>query len=141
MDFSEALDTGLSSETAVGGVLPSSPLLSDMEISSQRGPFGSVLPKHERPVEPDDYDQRSVKVARPEALAEAPVKAVPFLLKSNSCPLFPEGEQMLSFASRSQIEMVVGGDGTLPNYNRPSATSSAQCYILRNAGNSRSYRN
>ncbi|XP_074589755.1 growth-regulating factor 6-like [Curcuma longa] len=124
MDFSGALDTGVSSEAAVGGILSSSPLLSDMEISSQRGPLGSVLPKHER----------SVKVARPEALAEAPVKAAPFLLKSNSCPLFPEGEQMVSFTSRSQIEMVVGGDGTLPYYNQPSATSSARCYIPRNAG-------
>lgn len=141
MDFSGALDSGVSSEAAVGGILSSSPLLSDMEISSQRGPLGSVLPKHERSADPDDCGRRSVKVARPEALAEAPVKATPFLLKSRSCPLFPEGEQMLSFTSRSQIEMVVGGDGTLPYCNQPSATPSARCYIPRNAGNSCSYRN
>ncbi|KAG6524710.1 growth-regulating factor 6-like [Zingiber officinale] len=126
MDFSGVIGSGVSSEAAVGGILflSSSPLLSDVEISSKRGPFGSVLPKHER----------SVKAARTEALAEAPGKAAPFLLKPNSCPLFPEGEQMLSFTSRSQIEMVVGGDRTLPYYKQPSATSSARCYIPGNAG-------
>lgn len=126
---------------AVGGLLSSSSLLPDIEVSSPSVPFGFVLQKHERLTEPDDYDRRSVK-ARPEALAAAPAKEAPFLLKTNSCPLFPHGGQMLSFSSRSKSGMVVGADGTLPYYNQPSATSaSAQCYIPRNAGNSCQYGN
>ncbi|KAG6466632.1 growth-regulating factor 6-like isoform X1 [Zingiber officinale] len=133
MDFNEAIGMGVSSETVVGGLLSCSSLLPDIEVSSPSVPFGSVLQKHERLMEHDDYDRRSVK-AGPEALAAAPPKVTPFLLKTNSCPLFPYGGQMLSFSSRSKSEMVVGADGTLPYYDQPSSTSSAQCYIPRNAG-------
>lgn len=135
MDFNGAIGMGVSSETAVCSLLSSSSLLPDIEVSCRSVPFGSVLQKHERLTEHGDYDRRSVK-ARSEALAAAPAKVAPFLLKTNSCPLFPHGGQMLSFSSRSKSEMVVGADGTLPYYDQPSATSSAQCYIPRNAGNS-----
>ncbi|XP_065050926.1 growth-regulating factor 6-like isoform X2 [Musa acuminata AAA Group] len=90
---------------------------SDTELGRQGGLRGSILQKHDRPAaEPEDCDWRSLKMARPEELVTAPTKAAPFLLRSNSHPLFPDGEQMLSFSSASP----------------PSTT---QCYI-RNAGSS-----
>ncbi|CAL9039559.1 unnamed protein product [Musa banksii] len=72
-------------------------------------------------------------MARSEALVSASTKAAHFLHRSNSLPLLPDGEQMLSFSSTSkQSDMAIASDGTLPYYNHPSAPSSTQCY-LRNA--------
>ncbi|WOL03076.1 hypothetical protein Cni_G11796 [Canna indica] len=138
MDFGGLLGmdglAGASSEAA--GLFSSSSSLppSDTQVSSQRGLFGSIFEKHDRPADPEDHDWRSLKMARPEPSVTAPTKAAPFLLRSNSHPLFPDGEQMLSFSSTSkQRDMVVAADGTLPYYNHPSAPSSTQ-YYLRNAG-------
>ncbi|KAG6516822.1 growth-regulating factor 6-like [Zingiber officinale] len=136
---------GVSSEDAVasgggsgtGGLFSSSASLllpTDTAISIQRGPFGSVLQNHDRrPAEAEGYDWRSLKVARFDALATAPAKAAPFLLRSETHPLFHDGEQMLCFSSASESEMVT--DATLAYYNHLSVTSSsAQCYLRGNAG-------
>lgn len=124
---------GASSES--GNLFSSSLLSQETEVGRQRGVFLSAFHKHDRPAEPADYDLRSLKMARSEALVSASTKAAHFLHRSNSLPLLPDGEQMLSFSSTSkQSDMATASDGTLPYYNHPSAPSSTQCY-LRNAGN------
>ncbi|XP_042473459.1 growth-regulating factor 6-like [Zingiber officinale] len=131
-DSSEAAaDAASGGGNGTGGLFSSS---AASAVSNQRGPFGSVLQKHDRgSAESEEYDWRSPKVARSDALTAAPAKAVPFLLRSETHPLFPDGEQMLSFSSASKSEMVT--DATLAYYNRPSvASSSAQCYLRGNAG-------
>ncbi|RWV82930.1 hypothetical protein GW17_00055528 [Ensete ventricosum] len=126
---------GASSES--GNLFSSSLLSQETEVVGRQrgGVFLSSFHKHDRPAEPADCDLRSLKMARSEALVSASTKAAHFLHRSNSLPLLPDGEQMLSFSSTSkQSDMAVASDGTLPYYNHPSAPSSTQCY-LRNAGN------
>ncbi|WOL10915.1 hypothetical protein Cni_G19674 [Canna indica] len=122
---------GASSE---GGSLFSSSLTShDAQVSRQRGVFGSIFQRHDKPAEAEDDDWRALKMARTEALVTESTKAAPFLLRSNTHPLFPDGEHMLSFSSTSkQNDMDVADGGSLPYYNH-SPASSTQCY-LRNAG-------
>ncbi|RWW41781.1 hypothetical protein BHE74_00052714 [Ensete ventricosum] len=109
MDFGGVLgmDALVGASSEGGGSLCSSSSTtslapSDTELGRQGGLRGSILQKHDRPAaEPEDCDWRSLKMARPEELVTTPIKAAPFLLRSNSHPLFPDGEQMLSFSSAS----------------------------------------
>ncbi|CAL9048017.1 unnamed protein product [Musa banksii] len=136
MDFGEvvSMDGLVGASSSEGGNLFSSSLTSqDTQVSRQRGFFGSIFHKHDRPAEPEDCDWRSLKMARTEALVTAPTKT-PHFLRSDSHHLFPDGEHMLSFSSTSkQSDMAVSGDATLPYHIRPSAPSPTGCY-LRNAG-------
>nr|XP_018678237.1 PREDICTED: growth-regulating factor 6 isoform X3 [Musa acuminata subsp. malaccensis] len=135
MDFGEvvSMDGLVGASSSEGGNLFSSSLTSqDTQVSRQRGFFGSIFHKHDRPAEPEDCDWRSLKMARTEALVAAPTKT-PHFLRSDSHHLFPDGEHMLSFSSTSkQSDMAVSGDATLPYHIRPSAPSPTGCY-LRNA--------
>ncbi|WOK95593.1 growth-regulating factor 7-like isoform X3 [Canna indica] len=84
--------------------------------------------------EAEDHEMRCLKLARTESKMMAPRKVAPFF-SPNSHPLFPDGEQMLSFSSASKQEaMMLTLDGTLPYYHHPSASTSTAPSHLRNAG-------
>nr|XP_009412290.1 PREDICTED: growth-regulating factor 6-like isoform X1 [Musa acuminata subsp. malaccensis] len=141
MDFGGVLgmDALVGASSEGGGSLFSSSFTtslapSDTELGRQGGLRGSILQKHDRPAaEPEDCDWRSLKMARPEELVTAPTKAAPFLLRSNSHPLFPDGEQMLSFSSASPpstTQCYIGNAGSSPG----SSNASMQGVLARLRG-------
>ncbi|XP_072971236.1 growth-regulating factor 6-like [Typha angustifolia] len=123
------------SQESGGGVFSSPLTPSESELSRQRGLIGSAFLKHGRSSSgTEEHDWRFLKTARTEAMLTAPNKAAPSLLGSNSHPLFPDGEQMLSFSSSGKPDsMVLSSDGSLPYYHKPSPSSSTHSY-LRNPG-------
>ncbi|XP_072971425.1 growth-regulating factor 6-like isoform X2 [Typha angustifolia] len=121
----------------VGGGMSSPFPTSEVELSRERGFLGSSLSKHGREgMGAEEHDWRFLKMARTEPMLALPTKAAPLWLGSNSnChPLFPDGEQMLSFTPSTKPDtMMVNSDGTLPYYHHLSSSSSTHSY-LRNEG-------
>ncbi|CAL9065084.1 growth-regulating factor 6-like isoform X1 [Musa acuminata AAA Group] len=105
-----------------GGVSSSSMASSDTELSRQSVLLGSSFQHNGSGSEAAAHDMRCVKMA-------------PVLIPYPG-PLFPDGEQMLSFSSASgQASMMLNLDRTLPYYqHHPSASTSSTSSFLRNAG-------
>lgn len=113
---------GASSE---GGSLLSCPLpTASSEACKAKGGLQRLPRAAEPEPEPDDFDWRSLKMARTEATV------------ANPHSLFPDGEQMLCFSSapRQDEALVLGCDGALPSYYCPPSAASSTSYLL-SAGN------
>ncbi|CAL9074705.1 unnamed protein product [Musa textilis] len=105
-----------------GGVSSSSMASSDTELSRQSVLLGSCFQHNGSASEAAAHGMRCFKMAP--------------LLRPNPGPLFPDGEQMLSFSSASgQASMMLTLDRTLPcHHHHPSASTSSTSSFLRNAG-------
>lgn len=139
MDLGCSLSTdGLVSVSSDPHVLIASPFYPlESEPSKQKGLLQSSLSKHGRSIaveENDEYWSR-LKTARGDPMLTGTSKPATCLLRSGSHPLFPDGEQMLSFSSWKPDALVLNNHWSLPFFNHPSSSSCSSAYpTFRNAG-------